>query len=69
MKAIITADALLAYPINPSISKPTLLAAYQLGGVIKQDGRLVAQYTRLLSAVQKNSTTMEKEKLSIVEIP
>ena len=40
----------------------------QLGGVILQNGRPLAFYTRQLNAAQKNYSTGEQELLSIVEI-
>ena len=68
MKALIAMDALLAYPgHNKLFEIETDLLDYQLGGMIKQEGRPMAYYSRKLIAMEKNYTTIE-ECLAIVEI-
>ena len=68
MKAILSTDALLAYP-NPDIpyNVETDASDYQLGRVIKQENCPVTYFSRKLNSAQKNYTTIEKELLSIVE--
>ncbi len=67
-KKIIAKDAMLAYP---DFSKPFVIhtdaSHYQLGGVISQDGKPLAFYSRKLNDAQTRYTTTERELLSIVE--
>ena len=68
MKKIIARETLLAYP---NFSKPfeihTDASHTQLGGVISQDGKPIAFYSRKLLPAQTRYTTTERELLSIVE--
>ena len=67
-KRVIAREAMLAYP---DFSKPftihTDASHYQLGGVISQDGKPIAFYSRKLNDAQTRYTTTERELLSIVE--
>mgnify|MGYP003449512540 FL=1 len=67
-KKVIAREAMLAYP---DFSKPftihTDASHYQLGGVISQDGKPIAFYSRKLTDAQTRYTTTERELLSIVE--
>jgi hypothetical protein len=67
-KKMLSKQAILAFP---DFSKPFVLytdaSKYQLGGVITQDGRPRAFYSRKLNDAQTRYTTTERELLSIVE--
>ena len=69
IQRIIAAETLLAYP---DYKKPfdihTDASDYQLGGVISQNRKPIAFYSRKLTQTQKNYTVTEKELLSAVEI-
>ena len=67
-KRIISKEVILAYP---DFSKPFVIhtdaSHYQLGGVISQEGKPIAFYSRKLNDAQTRYTTTERELLSIVE--
>ena len=69
MKKAISKEALLVYP---NFNKPFVIhtdaSNFQLGGVISQDGKPIAFYSRKLNDAQTRYTTTEQELLSIVEI-
>jgi hypothetical protein len=68
-KAALSRRVTLVYP---DYSKPfhihTDASKVQLGGVISQDNKALAFYSRKLNHAQLNYTTIEQELLSIVEI-
>ena len=67
-KRIISKNAILAFPdFNKKFVIHTDASKYQLGGVITQDGKPLAFYSRKLKDAQTRYTTTERELLSIVE--
>jgi len=68
-KRMISRETILAYAdFSKTFHIHTDASDYQLGGVIMQDGRPLAFYTRKLNSAQMRYTTGEQELLSIVEI-
>jgi len=69
IKEICAEDALLYYPdYNRSFVIHIDASDYQMGGVISQDEKAVAYWSKKLSGAQKNYTTTEKELLAITEL-
>jgi hypothetical protein len=67
-KKILSKEAILAFPnFSKEFEIYTDASKYQLGGVITQDGRPLAFYSRKLNDAQTRYTTTERELLSIVE--
>ena len=67
-KRIIAKETILAYPdFTKKFTIHTDASHYQLGGVISQDGKPIAFYSRKLNDAQTRYTTTERELLSIVE--
>ena len=67
IKSLMAADILIAYPDhNKPFEIYTDASDLQMGGVIIQEGRPVAFFSKKLNGAQKNYSTMEKEMLAIV---
>jgi len=68
VKEVISSETLLAFP---DFTKPFHVhvdaSDIQLGGVISQDNKPIAFYSRKLTPTQQNYTTSEREMLSVVE--
>jgi len=68
IKRTISRETLLVFPdFNKTFHVYTDASDYQLGGVIVQDNKPLAFYSRKLTDTQKKYTTGEQELLSIVE--
>jgi hypothetical protein len=68
VKQMVIREALLSYPdFSREFHVYADASDYQLGGVIMQDGKPIAYYTRKLNKAQSKYWTGEKELLSIVE--
>ena len=68
MKRVMSQEALLTFPdFTKTFHIYTDASDYQLGGVIMQEGKPLAFYTRKLNDAQKRYTTGEQELLGIVE--
>jgi len=67
-KQMVIREALLSYPdFSREFHVYADASDYQLGGVITQDGKPIAYYTRKLNKAQSKYPTGEKELLSIIE--
>lgn len=68
-KAMVAKDILLAYPDpNKPFVVHTDASDYQLGGVIYQEKRPIAMWSRKLTAAQKRYPTPDKEAVCIIEL-
>ena len=69
IKDAISEETLLAFlDFNKTFEIHTNASDYQLGGVVSQESRPIAFYSRKLNPAQKGYTTGEKEMLSVVEM-
>ena len=69
IKKVISREVMLSFPdFSKEFHIYTDASDYQLGGVIMQEDKPLAFYSRKLNSAQKNYSTGEKELLSIVEI-
>ena len=69
IKQALTKETLLVFPdYSKTFEIHTDASEYQLGGVISQEGKPIAFYSRKLSGAQMSYTVGEKEMLSVVEM-
>ena len=68
IKTIVSEDTMLAYPdYEKKFDIHTDASDYQMGGVVSQQGRPIAFFSKKLNTAHKKYTTTEKELLGIVE--
>jgi len=69
MQRVISQETMLSFPdFSKEFHVYSDASDYQFGGIIMQDNKPLAFYSRKLLPAQMNYTTGEKELLSIVEI-
>jgi len=68
IKQVVSKETMLSFPdFSKTFDVHTDASDFQLGGVISQEGRPIAFYSRKLTDTQQKYTTGEREMLSIVE--
>ena len=68
IKSLVSKDTLLAYQqYGKEFTVHTNSSDYQLGGIVLQEGRLIAFFSRKLNAAQNKYMTTDKKLLGITE--
>ena len=69
VKKMCAKDVTLFYPnFGETFDVHTDASEYQLGGIISQNGRCIAYYSKKLSSTQKKYPTIEQELLGIFTV-